>query len=641
MAAHFTPKHASSADQDLWQQDYPAQDEGPSLPGMPYQEDHRSGGGHHHHHRHHRHRHRGRVVAIVVAVVVAVVLVAAGTFGALLYRSAMTVRDRASSVIAQASTLEEALESDDEEALSSVVDTIVAHVDVINDEVSTPLWDVATLVPVVGEDIRSVQTLGSAAYTLVNEALVPIADSVSGVSLSNLIQDGAINVDLVRTLSDSVEGAIPVVRSSVETITSLPEAHIPQLQEVLSEVQEPLGELQSALDLVEPVLDVLPQMLGADGQTRTYLVIAQNNAEVRSTGGLPGSWVTISVTDGVMTLGESTTLVNQPGFDVPVSEEERIHLGMTIGTNAAQMTMTPNFVRVGELAQGYWEQAGYGTVDGVISVDPIFLQRLLGLTGGFTASDGTVIDGTTAAEELLSGTYWKFGNDGDAQDEYFGAVAALAFEHVMNNLGSVELGDFLDVINESAEDGRLLVWMADETEEDVVMQAGLAGELGDDPTTPVLGVYINDATVSKISWYAAVGTAIGEGVENEDGTTTYDVTTTITNTITEEEAEAAPTYVSGSASDKRDTSDMLDYVYFWAPAGGSISDFEVSEGGTVREGSTGTEANIYGLQLRYFYIHARAGETVTISYKVTVSAEATEPLALKTTPLAQESLMLQ
>lgn len=136
MAAHFTPKHASSAEQDLWQQDYPAQDEGPSLPGMPYQGDHRSGEGHHHHRRH-RHRHRGRVVAIAVAVVVAVMLAAAGTFAALLYRSAMTVRDRASSVIAQASTLEEAFESGDEEALSSVVDTIVAHVDVIYDEVST------------------------------------------------------------------------------------------------------------------------------------------------------------------------------------------------------------------------------------------------------------------------------------------------------------------------------------------------------------------------------------------------------------------------------------------------------------------------------------------------------------------------
>lgn len=638
MASHFAPKHARSSDQDLWQLDVPA-DAGPVLPGMQYLGDNGSHRHHHHRHRHHR-RHRARFVATVVGIVLAVILAAVGTAGALLYRSAMTVRERASSVMAQASVLAEALESGDADSLATAVSSMVANVEAINEEVNGPLWNLATLVPVVGEDISSVQTLGSTAYTLVNEALVPVAESLSGVSLSSLLQDGEINVELVSTLSDTVSDAAPVIQSCVETVTSLPEAHISQLSELLEEVQEPLTELQEMVDLAEPVLEALPQMLGADGQTRTYLIIAQNNAEARSTGGLPGSWVTITITDGVMTLGESTTLVNKSGFDVEVSEEERINLGMTIGTNAAQMTFTPNFVRVGELAQGYWEQAGYGTVDGVISVDPVFLQRLLGLTGGFTTSDGTVIDGTTAAEELLSGTYWKFGNDGSAQDEYFSAVAALAFQNILDNLGSAELSDLLDVISESAEDGRLLAWMADEEEEEIMALCGLAGEMGDDPTTPVLGVYINDSTVSKISWYAAVGTTIGEGVENEDGTTTYEVTTTITNTITEEEAEAAPTYVTGSASDKRDTSDMLAYVYFWAPAGGTVSDFVVSDGGTVYEGSTGAEATIYGLQLRYFYIHAMAGETVTISYKVTVSAEATEDLTLRTTPLAQESLML-
>ena len=34
-----------------------------------------------------------------------------------------------------------------------------------------------------------------------------------------------------------------------------------------------------------------------------------------------------------------------------------------------------------------------------------------------------------------------------------------------------------------------------------------------------------------------------------------------------------------------------------------------------------------------------AGESVTFTYQVTTSPEATEPLTLRTTPLAQESLM--
>lgn len=581
--------------------------------------------------------HRGRTVGIAVAVVLAAVLVAVGTAGVMLYRSAMSVRDRASTIMAQASTLTDALQSGDNEGLSSSVGVIVENTNAINNEVNSTLWDLATYIPVVGEDIRSVQTLGTAAHSLVNGALVPITNNISGMSLSDLLQDGAVNIEMVRTLSSSVSDALPVIQGSIDTITALPEAHIPQLRDILSRVQEPLQQVKGALDQVEPVLDVLPQMLGADGQARTYLVIAQNNSELRSTGGLPGSWATLTVSDGVISMGSDfETILHRPGFNVSATQEEIWHICSTIHTDPAQVNFTPDFSRVGELSREYWQQAGYGDVDGVIAVDPVFLQRLLSLTDGFTAPDGVTVDGTNAAEVLLSDTYWKFGNDGDTQDAYFASVASLAFEHIMNNLGNTGFTDLLDVISKSAEDGRLLVWMYNEEEQAAMSSMGLTGALSTDESTSVLGVYLNDDTVSKISWYASVGTEIGEGVKNADATVTYDVTTTLTNTITQEEAASAPRYISGENANKRDVSDMLTYVSFFAPAGGTISDFSVSEGGLIEEPDHRT---VYGFDRVSAHVHARAGETVTFSYKVTVSADATEPLALRTTPLAQESLI--
>ena len=114
--------------------------------------------------------------------------------------------------------------------------------------------------------------------------------------------------------------------------------------------------------------------------------------------------------------------------------------------------------------------------------------------------------------------------------------------------------------------------------------------------------------------------------------------TTLTNTIDQATAAAAPEYISGGNSNKRNVSDMLDYVYFYAPAGGTISNFSVSEGGLVGDIAP-VDHSIYGLQVINAHVHARAGETVTFTYQVTVSTEATEPLALRTTPLAQENLM--
>ena len=582
---------------------------------------------------------RGRVVAIVVCAVVALLLVMGGTVGFMLYRSAMTVKASAATIMDQVDPLKESLKSGDEAALSNAVSTIVSETDTIQREVSAPLWTVASFIPVIGEDVRSVQTLGTVASDLVNEALVPITDDLAGVQLSSLFQDGVVNVGLIQEVSGSLGDALPVIQSSVDAISARPEAHIPQLREVLDRVQGPVSEAGGVIEQVKPMIDLLPQMLGADGQTRTYLIVAQNNAELRSTGGLPGSWGTITVTDGAISMGgDFHTVLHKDGLRASATDEEISYVCATIHTDPAQMNFTPDFTRVGTLAREYWEQVGNGSVDGVIAIDPVFLQRLLALTGGFTAADGTVVDGSNAASILLNGAYKAIGDDGDAQDAFFASVAAQAFDHVMNNLGGVDMTALLDVIQASGEDGRLLVWMANEDEEALMDQLGLSGALEDDPATPELGVYLNDSTVSKISWYASTSTVVGEGVTNADGTTTYDVTTTLSNTITPEEAQSVPRYISGYNPQKRDVTDMLVYLYVYAPAGGSISNYAVSEGGMV-DGMSPIDCTVYGRQVINSFVHARAGETVTITYQVTVPAGATEPLSVRTTPLGQESLM--
>ena len=47
-------------------------------------------------------------------------------------------------------------------------------------------------------------------------------------------------------------------------------------------------------------------MLGEEGE-RTYLVAFQNNAEVRATGGMPGSMVELTARDGRLKMGRSFT----------------------------------------------------------------------------------------------------------------------------------------------------------------------------------------------------------------------------------------------------------------------------------------------------------------------------------------------
>lgn len=581
---------------------------------------------------------RGSRTGLVIGLVIVAIVAACGACAFQLYRSATTAKAHAEGIVTKLSTLKDAVKNGDADALNASVAAIVDETDALNVEVTSPLWKFAANLPVVGEDVRTVQTLGSASSALVNDALVPIAQSVSGKRFSDIMHDGSFDVETISAVAAAVDKAAPAVDATLDTIDSLPPAHIPQLASAIDKVKAQTAQVRDGLAKAKPMLDLLPQMLGANGQTRTYLVIAQNNAELRSTGGLPGSWGTVTIDDGTLTMGDFATILHEPGLKVDITDEERHAMATNMDTDPAQVNCDPDFVRVGELARDYWAQAGRGDVDGVIAIDPVFLQRLVALTGPITAPDGEVLDGANTARALLSDVYWKYGDSGDAQDAYFASVAELAFKSVLSNLANADIQDLKDVYQKSAADGRLLVWMSDQGEERAMQELGVAGGLSTDPAKPVLGVYLNDDSYSKLSWYTQAGTAIDGGTMNADGTTTYNVTTTLANTITPEEAASAPIYVYGGNADKRDNSDMLHFVYFIAPAGGTISNFSASDGLLFTDYGV-NQATLSGLQFVRVRTHLRSGESGTFTYQVTVPAEATQPLALRTTQLAQESLM--
>jgi hypothetical protein len=568
--------------------------------------------------------HAGRVILIIVLVIVALV----GAFGYALYHSAKIVANDASTIQSTTSSLVSSLESGDTSTLKSSTDTIVTAAEEMHAETSNNLWAIASHLPYVGQDVSNVIELSDISYDLCNNALRPLSSSLSGFSLNSLISDGHIDVESLQSLADAISEVAPEIDDATTRADALQDGNIEQVNEVISKVKTQLDSVNGGVQGLAEVAPSIPALFGANGETRTYLLVAQNNSELRAAGGLPGSRMTLSVTDGHLELGESVSLSTGSTVDLALQDDETEMLGTAGGVSAAWSTYTPNFERAGELVAQGWEQAGYEAVDGVIAVDPVFLQRLLALTGGITTSDGTTVDGTNAAEVLMSDIYWEYGSSGDLQDEVFAEVAGLAFDKLMSSLGEVDIQDLLDVITTSAGDYRLQVWMADDQEEEVMRKLGLSGSISDDSSQPVLGIYLNDNTIAKIDWYLQVSSTIDGVVTNEDGTKTYTVTTSFTNTLTEEEAASAPQYVSGYSTEKNDTGDMILIPTIMAPAGGSISGLE--NGAKV--------GTLYGLDTRNFIIHLEPQQTVSYTYEVTCAAGAAD-LQVRMTPLAQESLM--
>ena len=591
------------------------------------------GGRRHHRHHHHHHHRRGRRIAAIVGAVVAVLLVVCGVCGALVYRDAMDVLDQSKDVMAQAATISDDLKNGNGDELNSTVQGMASEVSSMHAKTSGPLWVAASYVPVLGDDIRVARGVVEQADNLMQNALMPAAQSLQGVSLSTLLTDATVDVQTLETVSAALSQAQPVVEQASEAIEALPQAHIGKVRDAVDKVRGPLASAAETLRGLNEIAPVLPQMLGANG-TRNYLLVAQNLAELRSTGGLPGSMGVLTIDNGHISLNEfvpATSLDNEDGGHYGITDEEMAIWGKNdrLGKHICDTNLIPDFARDSQIWSEWWQDKKGTAVDGVIAIDPVLLQKLLALTGGIEV-DGHSIDGSNAAKALLNDAYNEMPID--QTDQFFSDVASQAFDHVMGNLGSISLPDLAQTLGDAVGEQHLFAWMANADEQALVEKAGAAGTLGNDSANPQLGVFISDDTLSKKSWFFSTDTQVSDGTTNADGTTTYHVTTTLTNHLTADEADNSASYITGYNLDRRDNTDMVMWIYLVAPAGGSISNVS-QEGGDVALQDF-TELPYNGLSVTFANPRIDGGETMTVTYDVTCAAGAT-PMTVRTTPTAQ------
>lgn len=596
------------------------------------------------------HHHRGRRVLAVVLIVIVALLCAGGATAYALYSDAQAIKTDAASVTAQSSSLKDQLLSGDTQGAHNSAAAIASSAEDMHTRTQGFAWNVASALPVYGSDVQAVRTLCASFDDLATNGLLPMTASLEGASLSNLVAtDGSIDVNTLSTLLNSLQSIAPVVDRASTDINSVHADHISQINEPLQKAQDLITSMNQVVSVSSELSATVPAMLGANGETKTYLIVAQNNAEIHATGGLAGSMGALTVTDGKMKVGDFYTpyqLKNYKDGKYPapeITDEEKQLFGTRLITERVDVGYTPDFTRESQLLSAIWEGNKKGTVDGVIAIDPIFLQDMLSVVGGFTAVDGTAIDGSNAATVLLHDVYWNI--PVSQQDAYFASVAAQAADQIFSNVGSADVAALGDVLKESASNGNLLMWMSDPDQEQLMEKLGIAGNLKQDPTAPELGVYVDDDSGAKLSWYLSEDTQVSDAVKNADGTTSYQVTTTYKNNLTEDQAKSLPSYVDNHNGIARESGDMVLFLYLIAPAGGAItidnesgyfdSSMYPPYSGVISQAGM-AQASYEGLDTWYCATQVAPGETTSITYTVTVSSQATQPLSVRKTPTLQQ-----
>jgi len=308
---------------------------------------------------------------------------------------------------------------------------------------------------------------------------------------------------------EPLEDAAPTVSESSALLEEENE-RLGQLEptDLWSALAGPVAELQMEVDdasrlatRASRALRLLPSMLGADGPRR-YVLLFQNNAEVRATGGIGGAFAEVIARDGRIRLGEQTDAgglgpLERPAL--PLTREERALFGTAMGRFAQDVNFTPHFPRTGQLTAAMWRQSGRGRVDGVVSVDPVALSYLLEGTGPVRTVGGRTLTAETAVPLLLNEVYAQL-PDPEQQDVFFSAAARSVFDAVTSGAG--EPRALLDGLTRAASEGRVLVWSRHDGEQEVLGDTTVGG--GIDPaeeTVPRVGVHLNAAAPYKLDYF--------------------------------------------------------------------------------------------------------------------------------------------
>ena len=439
------------------------------------------------------------------------------------------------------------------------------------------LWDTGRHIPYLGRNIGAVQTV-SEVLDSATEDNAPVALELSRAVDEGRFRpvDGRIDLAAVKELTPQVSRAARSIDAAAAELDDIhPDRLVFPFNDLVGDLQEQVAKARSAADATASSFELMPQMLGEDGP-RDYLLMIQNPAELRSTGGLPGSLAILHADKGRLTMGwqGSAGDVNRGGFGGPVVQLAKDTLqqyGLTPATDFRDLNFTPDFPEAAQIAKTMVERKEDVKLDGVVSIDPIALGYLMRGTGPVVVSNVTLRSSNVAAA-LLNQTYQAL-QDPIAQDDFFEDVARKVFDSVMSGQGDQQQA--IKGLAEGAGQHRVLLWSADEKEQAAIAGTAVAGELtGPSKDVAEVGMYLNDSLAGKVDYYLQYRSAVSAVDCRNDDSQDLRVSVAFTSQVPQDFARLSP-YIVGTGQFAPKGSITFN-LRIYAPLGGEITGLKVN-----------------------------------------------------------------
>lgn len=464
---------------------------------------------------------------------------------------------QAEDIFTTVETAKSHVDSEDIDALAT--DVKVLHDQITGIEDTMDRVDYLQVVPIIRPYYQDADSLVTAARIVTQSGEQVVRDfepfaPVVGIGVESAEINSASKkleqlVTIAPNLTPTIEIILEDMREALPYISDLhwdryPDVGDDSIQDKVYELVTAANGLEENLESIKPLIISFPSILG-EPDPKTYLVLFQNDKELRPTGGFITSYAVLTADSGTISISDAKNI-----YEVSTSEgflpppDPIVRYLKVNNWHMRDTNFSPDFKESMETFDYYWNTLGLQSVDGYIAADTQFVAALLGQLGAvevegyetdFSLYPGVPeeckVGGTMFTEEnvvcRLEFYAQRLTNEQSERKDVIGKLMDEMYQKLMQ-APPEQWWPLFQVITKEFGEKHVLITMQDETFQSVVEDLDWGGRIAE---TSGDYLHVNDANLAGLKSDMYLKRSVKQSYEVAgDGKITKTVTLTYENT---------------------------------------------------------------------------------------------------------------